>query len=110
MSYFPIDTENEELKDKDEGSVLMNNDTQKKSSYARHMTPHSEKTKRLISKKQRDRYKLIKELIQKGQTASVSEQRLREMVAEAIKKYLNKMNNENKSEYEKEDTLQGKAS
>ena len=88
MSYFPIDNDNERMIKEERRNISMN-DTQKKNvNYARHVTPHSEKTRKLISQRQQERYDTIRELIRRGQNP-VTEQRIKEIVAETIGKFLN---------------------
>lgn len=88
MSYFPIGNNNEKLIKKGTDNISMNGTQKKNINYARHVTPHSEETKKLISRKQQDRYSLMRELIRKGQANSMTEERVKEIVAETIKKYL----------------------
>ena len=88
MSYFPIDTDNEKLIKEDKGNISMNDERKQSVNHARHVKPHSEETRKLISKKQQDRYNLMRELIGRGQNA-VTEERIRDIVAETIERYLN---------------------
>lgn len=92
MSYFPIDTCEEELINIGIRDIPMNDEQKKKVIYARHTTPHSEETKNQISQKQKERYHTIRELIKNVQNP-VTELRIREIVLETIEKYKN--NNQN---------------
>lgn len=89
MSYFPISADNGKQIKEDKGNRPMNDEQKKSVNYARHVTPHSEETKKLISQKQQDRYNLMRELIRQGQANSMTEERIKEIVAETIKQYLN---------------------
>lgn len=92
MSYFPIDSDNEKMTEEEKRNISMNDTKKKTVNYARHVTPHSEKTRKLISQKQQERYETIRELIRRGQDP-VTEQRIKEIVAETIKKYINNEQN-----------------
>lgn len=89
MSYFPIDTDNEKLTNEEERVISMNDEQKKGTSYARHVKPHTEATKRLISQSQLKRYDLLRELAQRGQ---MTEDRIREIVKETIERYLKNNN------------------
>lgn len=94
MSYFPIGSDNEKMTEEEKRNISMNDTKKKTTNYARHVTPHSKKTRKLISQKQQERYETIRELIRRGQDP-VTEQRIKEIVAETIKKYIN--NDQNNS-------------
>lgn len=84
MSYFPID--NDQINEARQKT--MTEETTKKTNYARHTQPHTEEAKKKISETQTARFDMMRELIKRSQQRQMTEQRVVEIVDEAIKKYL----------------------
>ena len=68
--------------------MIMTEEKAKKMSYARHTQPHSEEAKKKIRETQLARFDMMRELIKRSQQIQLTEQRVIEIVDEAIKKYL----------------------
>ena len=85
-----LDTDHKKMINEDKRDLPMNNtDTQKKTyTKARHTTPHSQETKQKIAETQSKRYDMIRQLVRKGQQKTVTEDRVKEIVDEAIERYL----------------------
>lgn len=66
----------------------MTEEKAKKTSYCRHTQPHSEEAKKKIRETQLARFDMMRELIKRSQQIQLTEQRVLEIVDEAIKKYL----------------------
>lgn len=99
MSYFPIDTSHQKMINEERKDISMT-DTPKKTNYARHVTPHSEESKRKISETQQARYDMMRKLIRRGQMKQMTEERVREIcnetLAEYLKKYVRPITNNNR--------------
>lgn len=89
MSYFPIDTNHQEMIKKERKDISMT-ETPKNINYARHVTPHSEESKRKISETQQTRYDMMRKLIRRGQQKQMTEERVREICNETLAEYLKK--------------------
>ena len=89
MSYFTLDTDHQKMINEEKKDMPMN-DTEQKKTYnkARHTTPHSQETKQKIAETQSKRYDMIRQLVRKGQQKTVTEDRVKEIVDEAIERYL----------------------
>ena len=83
MSYYPIDTSNQELINKQSVDISMT-DRQKNMKYARHMQPHTDESKRKISETQQARYELLRMAVAKA----ANDDHIREVVKEEIDKFL----------------------
>jgi H2-forming N5,N10-methylenetetrahydromethanopterin dehydrogenase-like enzyme len=92
MSYFPIDTMNQEMINKQSVDISMT-DRQKNMKYARHMQPHTDESKRKISEGQRSRY----DYYRKAVSNMITEDRVREIITETINDYFKKNTNEVKN-------------
>lgn len=64
--------------------------TPKNTNYARHVTPHSEESKRKISETQQARYDMMRKLIRRGQQKQMTEERVKEICNEVLNEYLNR--------------------
>ncbi len=82
MSYFPINTSNPEMINKQSGNISMT-DRQTNMKYARHMVPHTDESKRKISESQRSRY----DYYRKATANMMTEDRVREIITETINEY-----------------------
>ena len=73
MSYFPIDTNHQEMIKKERKDISMT-ETPKNINYARHVT----------------RYDMMRKLIRRGQQKQMTEERVREICNETLAEYLKK--------------------
>ena len=89
MSYLPIDTNHQEMIKEERKDISMT-ETPKNINYARHVTPHSEESKRKISETQQARYDMMRKLIRRGQQKQMTEERVREICNETLAEYLKK--------------------
>jgi len=87
MSYFLIDTDHQEMINKETKDISMT-EKQKNTNYARHVTPHSEESKKKISETQQARYEMMRKLIRRGQQKQMTEERVREICNETLTEYL----------------------
>ena len=85
MSYFPIEltTMNEER-----NMIQKTHEESKKRSP--HNVPHSPEAKKKISESQQARYKLIRQLVRRGQQKQMTENRVKEICHEVLNEYLNR--------------------
>ena len=95
MSYFTLDVENQNVINMKEGKIADKNTVQpiKKRNHQGVNNPHyghamTEESKRRISERQQQRYDMIRQLVRKGQQKTVTEDRVKEIVDEAIERYL----------------------
>ncbi len=86
MSYFPIDTNRQEMTNRQSVDISMT-DRQKNLKYARHMLPHTDEAKRKISETQQRRYALLRTAVERA----TDDNRIRQVVKEEIDKLLKEM-------------------
>ena len=92
MSYFYLTETNQKLINKNESEIIMNNETannKPRRDFSGANNPHfghvqSPQSRAAISTKQKQRYSMLRDIVKNR----ISEERIRQIVAETISKYM----------------------
>jgi len=89
MSYFIVDentlTDNQELINMDGNNIPIKKRNHQGELNPHYNHPHSDKAKAAISSRQKARYEMLRQIVDKK---TVSEDRVREIIKETVKDYL----------------------
>ena len=89
MSYFIVDentlTDNQELINMEENNIAKKKRNHQGQLNPHYNKPHSDKAKAAISAKQRQRYEMLRQIVDKK---TVTEERVKEIIQETIADYI----------------------